>query len=180
MDDMFSLKEKYGMNSPGIDLNILRWPAFMSPTNLPEGEKRKLHKKLKDWFEVKTSHPLMMDHERSQIERLISYIDVIEQGHVETEEDIEKHHHDFKSFYVQHDKRRGSDFRKAFPDAVEWYDSIEVDTNIPQVKVNDGRITHFEAGEYLPDMEKRLTAVSSAPLPPAIKKRNEEQAKKNN
>jgi organic radical activating enzyme len=173
MDDMFSLKEKYGMNNPGIDLNILRWPAFMSPTNLPEGEKRKLHKKLSDWFAIKTTHPLMMDHERSQIERLISYIDVIEQGHVETEEDIEKHHHDFKSFYTQHDKRRGSDFRKAFPDAVEWYDSIEVDTNIPQVKVNDGRITHFEAGEYLPDMERRLTAVSTGPLPPAIAKRNE-------
>jgi len=164
------------MNKPGIDLNILRWPAFMSPLNLPDSEKKKLHKKLADWYEVKKDHPCMMDHEKAQIERLIRYIDVVDQGHVETESEKEKHFHDFKSFYEQHDARRGSDFRKAFPDPelLKWYDSIEVDDTIPKVQVNDGRITHFESGEYKPDVEKRKSA-----LPPAIQKRNEEQAKNN-
>jgi hypothetical protein len=173
MDDMFTLKEKYGMNKPGIDLNILRWPAFMSPLNLPDSEKKKLHKKLADWYEIKKEHPLMMDHEKAQIERLIDYIEVVEQGHVETEEDKEKHFHDFKSFYEQHDARRGSDFRKAFPDPdlLKWYDSIEVDQSIPDVPVNDGRITHFESGEYKPDIQKRN-------LPPAIEERNKKQVDK--
>lgn len=116
----------------------------------------------------------MMDHEKAQIERLIDYIDVVEQGHVETEEDKSKHFHDFKSFYEQHDARRGSDFRKAFPDPelIEWYDSIEVDESIPDVKVNDGRITHFESGEYKPDIGKPKST-----LPPAIIERNKKQEK---
>ena len=155
MDDMFELKEKYGMNNPGIDLNILRWPAFMSPTNLPNKIKKKLHKKLSSWYEVKKSHPLMMDHEKAQIERLISYIDVIDQGHVTTEDDKDKHYHDFKSFYRQYDKRRGKNFTETFPELATWYESIEVDETIPDVKVNDGRITHFEGGEYKPDIESR-------------------------
>ena len=174
MDDMFVLKEKYGMNNPGIDLNILRWPAFMSPLNLPDAEKKKLHKKLSDWYSIKKEHPLMMDHEKAQIERLIDYIDVVEQGHVETEEDKSKHFHDFKSFYTQYDKRKDHDFRKAFPDPglLEWYDAIEIDESIPDVKVNDGRITHFESGEYKPDTLKPKTE-----LPPAIKERNEKNSK---
>lgn len=114
----------------------------------------------------------MMDHEKAQIERLINYIEVVDQGHVKTEDDKEKHFHDFKSFYTQYDKRKGHDFREAFPDPdlLKWYDSIEVDQSIPDVPVNDGRITHFESGEYEPDIEKRK-------LPPAIEKRNKEQAK---
>ena len=44
MDDMLELKAKYGWNKPLIDLNILRWPAFMSPLNLPNELKEKLHK----------------------------------------------------------------------------------------------------------------------------------------
>lgn len=155
MDDMFELKEKYGMNKPGIDLNILRWPAFMSPTNLPDSEKIKLHKKLSDWYEGKKDHPLMMDHEKAQVERLISYIDVVDQGHVTTEDDKDKHFHDFKSFYEQYDKRRNKDFKTTFPELAEWYDSIEVDYTIPKVEVNDGRITHFESGEYAPDIERK-------------------------
>ena len=154
MDDMFSLKEKYGMNSPGIDLNILRWPAFQSPLNLVDSEKIKVHKKLAAWYEEKKDHPLMMDHEKAQIERLIKYVDVVEQGHTSTEEDKTKHYHDFKSFYEQYDVRKNLNFRETFPELVEWYDSIEVDKNIPQVKVNNGAITHFESGEYQPDIDK--------------------------
>ena len=36
LDDMLILKEKYGMAKPHLSLNILRWPAFMSPLALPD------------------------------------------------------------------------------------------------------------------------------------------------
>jgi len=155
MDDMFSLKEKYGANNPTIDLNILRWPVFMSPLNLPNVEKIKLHKRISIWFEEKTKHPLMLDHERAQIERLLDYIRVVDQGHVAAEDDKVKHFHDFKSFYEQYDKRRGKDFRTTFPELAEWYDTVEVDYTIPKVKVSDGTITNYEAGEYQPDIDKK-------------------------
>ena len=155
LDDMMSLKKEFGYNTPMVDLNILRWPAFMSPLNLPEEIKKKLHAKLLKWHNENHHNHRYLDHERVQVKRLIDYIDVVEQGHVNSEEDIELHFHDFKSFYEQYDKRRGKNFKETFPDLAEWYDTIEVDQSIPDVKMNDGRITQFEKGEYGPDIAAR-------------------------
>ena len=44
------LKEKYGPNRPNVDLNILRWPGFMSPLALPDDIKKSLHTRLKRWY----------------------------------------------------------------------------------------------------------------------------------
>jgi organic radical activating enzyme len=155
MDDMLELKAKYGWNKPLIDLNILRWPAFMSPLNLPDDIKIKLHKKLYDWFEIHKNNDLLAIHEKAQIQRLIDYIEVVEQGHVKTEDKKELHFHDFKSFYEQYDERRGKNFVETFPELADWYESIEVDYTIPDVSVTDGRITHFEPDEYEPDVERK-------------------------
>jgi len=97
----------------------------------------------------------MLDHEKAQIQRVIDYIGNVDQGHVETEGDQDLHFHDFKSFYEQYDKRRGKDFRKTFPELVKWYDTLQVDQSIPDAEMMDGRITHYESGEYKPDIEKR-------------------------
>jgi organic radical activating enzyme len=156
MDDMLELKAKYGWNKPIIDLNILRWPAFMSPLNLPDDIKAKLHHKLKTWFESRQDNHLLLEHERAQIQRLIDYIEVVDQGHVATEDEKELHFHDFKSFYEQYDKRRGKNFVETFPEIKEWYESIEVDQSIPNVSVTTGHITHFENEEYKPDVERKL------------------------
>lgn len=151
LDDMMVLKEKYGPNRPNVDLNILRWPAFMSPLSLPNDIKTFLHKKLKNWYETNKNSDLFSIYEKAQIERLIDYIEVVKTGHITTENEMIKHFHDFKSFYQQYDKRRGKDFKKTFPEIAVWYDSLEVDNTIPDVQVNDGRITHFEIGEYKGD-----------------------------
>jgi hypothetical protein len=45
------------------------------------------------------------------------------------------------------------DFRKTFPELVEWYDTLVVDQSIPNVQINDGRLTHYEAGEYISDIK---------------------------
>jgi hypothetical protein len=62
---------------------------------------------------------------------------------------MEKHFHDFKSFYEQYDVRRNKDFRKTFPEIAEWYDTIKVDQGIPNVSVTDGKITNYEVGAYV-------------------------------
>jgi hypothetical protein len=155
MDDMLELKAKYGWNKPLIDLNILRWPAFMSPLNLPNELKEKLHKKLFDWFEIHKESDLLMVHEKAQIQRLIDYIEVVEQGHVKTEDKKELHFHDFKSFYEQYDERRGKNFVETFPEAADWYESLQVDYTIPNVAVTTGHITHFENEEYEPDVIRK-------------------------
>ena len=151
LDDMLILKEKYGKYALVVDFNILRWPAFMSPISLPTEHKTRLSNKLASWYENHSGNDLFNEHEHSQIKRLIDYMSVVDTGHVTTEMELETHFHDFKSFYEQYDKRRNKDFKKTFPELSEWYDSIKVDTTIPDVKVSDGTITHFEIGEYKPD-----------------------------
>jgi len=148
LDDMILLKKKYGQYKIVVDLNILRWPAFMSPVSLPNHLKQLVHDRLKNWYENKENLTLLHEGEVAQILRVIDYVEVVEKGHIATENDLEKHFHDFKSFYEQYDIRRNKDFRKTFPELVEWYDSIVVDQSIPNVPISDGRITNYELGEY--------------------------------
>lgn len=148
LDDILILKQKYGHHRPNVDLNILRWPAFMSPLALPDDIKSKLHKKLKDWYENHKENPLFSINEKSQIERLIDYIESVERGHNSTELDKDLMFHDFKSFYTQYDFRRGKDLKTTFPELSEWYDSLIVDEKISDVEINDGRLLNYEKGEY--------------------------------
>ena len=148
LDDMISIKKKYGQYKLVVDLNILRWPAFMAPIALPNDKKQYVHDKLKIWFDNKENLELLHEGEVAQIQRVIDYIEVVDKGHIATENEMDKHFHDFKSFYEQYDKRRGKDFCKTFPELADWYNSIEVDYSIPNVSITDGRITNYEIGEY--------------------------------
>jgi hypothetical protein len=156
LDDMIELKQKYGAHRPNVDLNILRWPSFMSPLTLPDDVKAKLHLKLKTWYDKHRDSELFSISEKAQFERLIDYIEVVERGHNTTELDKELQFHDFKSFYTQYDVRRNKNFVETFPDLKEWYESLEIDQSIQDVKVTDGRITHFEIGEYVSDVKPNL------------------------
>ena len=153
LDDMLELKAKYGWNKPIVDLNILRWPAFMSPLALPDEIKHELHGKLSIWWRKNKKNPLIGIHEGAQIQRLIDYIEVVNRGHNTTELNNDLQYHDFKSFYTQYDIRRNKNFQETFPELADWYDSIVVDQSIPDVGVRDGRITHFEPGEYVSDVQ---------------------------
>jgi len=153
LDDMLEIKGKYGAHKLIVDFNILRWPAFMSPLTLPDDIKHDLHGKLSMWWRKHKKNPLINMHEGAQIERLIDYIEVVSRGHNSTEMDKSLQYHDFKSFFNQYDIRRNKNFNETFPELSEWYDSLEIDLTIPDVRVTDGRITHYEAGEYESDIK---------------------------
>jgi organic radical activating enzyme len=153
LDDMLILKSKYGSHKPIVDFNILRWPAFMSPLTLPDDIKHDLHGKLSMWWRKNKKNPLINMHEGAQIQRLIDYIEVVNRGHNTTEMDMQMQFHDFKSFYTQYDKRRKKNFVETFPELEDWYNSLVIDETIPNVKVTDGRITHYEPGVYISDKE---------------------------
>jgi organic radical activating enzyme len=149
LDDMMELKIKYGPNRPNVDLNILRWPGFMSPLSLPDDIKKQLHTKLKKWYIKNKKSPLLSMGEKAQLERLLDYVDVVVKGHNNTEDDKNLLWHDFKSFYVQYDFRRGKNFKSTFPELSEWYDSIIIDQTIETISMREGAITHFEKDEYI-------------------------------
>jgi len=152
MDDMIELKNVYGHNKPMLDLNILRWPSFMSPLAFPDHLKDLTREKLKAWYQskqdqklTKDGYPVLQIGERSQIERLIDYIEVVDLPHRRVSGDKSLLWHDFKSFYSQMDKRKNKDFRATFPpELVEWYDSIEIDHSIPDVQLGDGTPQHHK------------------------------------
>lgn len=151
LDDMMELKARYGHHKPHIDLNILRWPSFMSPLALPNHLKNEVREKLKAWYEVNMDNPLLVGGEKAQIERLIDYIEIVEKGHNTTTNDKQALHHDFKSFYTQYDTRRGKNFRTTFPPSlVDWYDTIAVKKTFTVLdNFIDGGIKHYEAGAYV-------------------------------
>jgi hypothetical protein len=136
-----------------MDLNILRWPSFMSPLMLPDEIKLMLRNKLENWYKDNKDSKLFSVNEKSQIERLIDYLEVVNRGHNTTELEKGLQFHDFKSFYVQYDIRRNKNFSETFPELKEWYESIEIDNNIPKREIFDGSITNYEAGEYISDKE---------------------------
>jgi organic radical activating enzyme len=151
MDDMIELKKKYGKNKPILDLNFLRWPAFMSPLNLPDNIKLDVRNNLIKWLSKTKILNILSEREIDQIQRVIDYIDVVDQGHARAESDKDKHFHDFKSFYEQYDIRRNKNFRKTFPMLVDWYDSLKVDYKIPFVTVPKAKgegMKGWETGEY--------------------------------
>jgi organic radical activating enzyme len=142
MDDMIELKKKYGHNKPMLDLNILRWPSFMSPLALPDHIKEYCRTNLLNWFIINKSE--LTDGESAQVQRLIDYIEVVETPHQRASTDKEVLYHDIKSFYQQYDLRRNKDIN-IFPNIfTDWLKTIEIDITIPIRLIGKGEITNYE------------------------------------
>jgi hypothetical protein len=149
MDDMIELKKKYGNNKPYLDLNILRWPAFMSPVTLPNHLKDEMHTKLATWYNNNQSSPYLEMGELASVKRLIDYLEVVQTGHVSTTHDKSALFHDFKSFYSQYDARRNKNITNTFPEIADWFDSIELNKNYEVVAlIKDAAISLPETGVY--------------------------------
>ena len=133
LDWMLELKREFGHNKPSFSVNILRFPSFQSALTLPDELRTKYHDQLLAWHrKVKeknevdgTGRSLVQSWEADQLSRLIEYLDVVKTPHRNTA-DRDKLEHDFRVFYEQYDQRRGKDFRKTFPNLVEWYDNLVV------------------------------------------------------
>lgn len=137
MDEMLKLKAKFGKHHCMMSFNILRFPSFQSPTTLPEDIRYKRADVLEEWLKKNESNNLLAEIEKDSIVRLIAYLREVQEGHSHVSS-IESRVRDFKTFHSQYDKRRNKDFRKAFPELVEWYDSIpDTDTKV-LAKLIDG------------------------------------------
>jgi hypothetical protein len=125
LDHLLLLKRIYGRERVNFTLNILRFPSFQSPLVLPRDIRDRHRINLITWLEVNRDHPDLHEHEINHVQRLIDYLDVVKTPHSESF-DLSKLVHDFRRFYDQYDRRRGKDFRTAFPRLQEWYESIQL------------------------------------------------------
>ena len=143
MDDMMNIKKKYGHNRPLLDLNILRWPSFMSPLAMPDHIKDHCRKKLEKWLDDNQHSDLLGDGEIAQVKRLIDYIETVDKPHRRTTEDKSKLQQDFKSFYEQYDKRRNKNIYKTFPPILtDWLDTVTIQKSF--AKTINTKISNYE------------------------------------
>ena len=122
LDCVVQWKMCYGKDFPNFTLNILRFPSFQSPLVLPDEIRNKHKLKLEKWL-IDNNNEWLQQHEVNHLKRLIDYLDVVKTPHVGAAEQTILQQ-DFKKFYTQYDQRRNKNFGKAFPDLLEWYNSI--------------------------------------------------------
>ena len=125
MDEMLKVKRKFGANAAFMSFNILRFPSFQSIVTLPKDIRLERAKVMQDWLDKNWDEGRngFGISERDGLLRLIEYTKSVETGH-EFTSSLESRQRDFRSFYLQHDKRRGKNFYKAFPELKSWFDSI--------------------------------------------------------
>jgi len=118
-------KHEYGADFPNFTLNILRFPSFQSALVLPEHHRIKHQNRLQQWLDQWGTDPILHEHERNHVQRLIDYLDVVKTPHSEVF-DHASLLNDFRQFYTQYDQRRDKNFTKTFPNLKTWYNDIQV------------------------------------------------------
>ena len=116
-------KHDHGADFPSFTLNILRFPSFQSALVLPEQQRTRYRNRLQQWLGQWGADPMLHEHERNHVQRLIDYLDVVKTPHSETF-DRASLLNDFRQFYAQYDQRRGKNFAATFPNLQNWYHSL--------------------------------------------------------
>jgi organic radical activating enzyme len=123
IDEINRFKQIYGKESISFTLNILRFPSFQSPLVLPDNLRTHYRDCLSNTLTKYKNSSLFHEHEHNHLQRLIDYLDVVKTPHAEAF-DRPKLLNDFKQFHAQYDQRRGKDFTTAFPNLVDWYNTL--------------------------------------------------------
>lgn len=123
LDCIMNWKLEYGKEAISFTLNILRFPSFQSPLVLPDDIRTKYKAQLEDFAARYAGSEFLHEHEINHLARLVDYLDIVKTPHSEAF-DRPKLLNDFKQFYSQYDRRRNKDFRYAFPELKNWYDSL--------------------------------------------------------
>jgi organic radical activating enzyme len=109
-----------------FDTPVLRQPAWQSLQILPESYADKLEH-LWAWMlkHVETEQDPFhgfKDYELSRLDRDIAWM---QSGQEMASEIMNKHKADFYRFFSEHDRRRGTDFLKTFPEMRSWWTECE-------------------------------------------------------
>ena len=123
LDQLLEFKRTYGRERVSFTLNILRFPSFQSALVLPDYIRSQYVHNLTEWLKLNESSPLLHEHERNHIQRLIDYLDVVKTPHSEAFE-MPKLLNDFKQFYTQYDQRRQKSFVNTFLTLSDWFETL--------------------------------------------------------
>jgi hypothetical protein len=122
---ILSLRKTYSQTYQRVwfDTPVLREPAWQSLQILPESYAERLEH-LWAWMAKQSEQPEdpfhgFKDYEISRLDRDIAWMRA---GQSRSPQDLNLRRADFYRFFSEHDRRRGTDFLKTFPEMRAWWD----------------------------------------------------------
>jgi hypothetical protein len=109
-----------------FDTPVLRQPAWQSLQLLPESYADRLEETwvwmMKHLETPETRFHGFKDYELSRLDRVIAWM---REGQHLPAEVLHRNQADFYRFFNEHDRRRGTDFLKTFPEMSTWWQTCE-------------------------------------------------------
>jgi len=128
LQGILALRETYSKTYQRIwfDTPVLRQPAWQSLQILPESYAEKLQH-VQDWMQTRlesesTRFRGFKDYEINRLDRDIAWM---RDGQKSSATDLARNKADFFRFFNEHDRRRGTDFLKTFPEMAAWWAECE-------------------------------------------------------
>ena len=129
IEEIYGLKQQYGssdrywQSATFLDSSYLRHPTHQTVQVLPQSWSDEIFKQaqLMDFLGVplfESKHIGYSDIEVQKVKRIYDWRIAEWEG---KEKQVNEHRYNFGKFFKEHDKRRGTDFRKIFPELAEFY-----------------------------------------------------------
>ena len=117
------LRESYSKTYQRVwfDTPVLRQPAWQSLQTLPESYAAKLEQ-CADWMETQVTATGLHGFRDYEVQRLRRDIAWMREGQKKNNNAAKA---DFYRFFSEHDRRRGTDFLRTFPEMTSWWQECE-------------------------------------------------------
>ena len=135
VEGVYGLKEKYGSNdrywnsAVFLDSSYLRFPSHQTVQVLPEKWTKNIFEQaqLADYLAVPLFENKFIGYSDIEVQKIKRIWDWRMATWEQKEEQVKRQRYDFGKFFQEHDKRRGTDFCKTFPELEEFYnDCLEI------------------------------------------------------
>jgi hypothetical protein len=129
IEEIYVLKQKYGSpdryweSATFLDSSYLRHPDHQTVQVLPQSWSDEIFKQvqLMDFLGVPLFESKHIGYSDIEVQKVKRIYDWKTAEWVGKEKQVNEHRYNFGKFFKEHDKRRGTDFRKIFPELAEFY-----------------------------------------------------------
>ena len=135
INDVYKLKTKYGTpdrywnSAVFLDSSYLRFPTHQTVQVLPDEWNKNIFQQaqLADFLGVPLFENRFIGYSDIEIQKIKRIWDWKIADWDGKEQQIREHRYNFGKFFKEHDKRRGTDFCKTFPELADFYnDCLEI------------------------------------------------------
>ena len=132
IDGVYQLKEEYSSadrywnSATFLDSSYLRYPQHQTVQVLPMEWSKEIHEQaqLLDYYALPVFEHMYTgysDIEIQKVKRIYDWMISRNMSELRDDEALKRNRHDFGVFFKEHDRRRGTDFCKVFPEFADFY-----------------------------------------------------------